>query len=260
MSITMENPVSFKRIGDVAVLTMQLAPHNLLGKALSEALVASLKRAEAEKARAVVVKSGLRHFSAGADLTLFDNNGERLHIDLDTVGFLRAFEESTIPVIASVHGVAVGGGLEIALAADLIVAASSAKLGLVEGTLGLHPLMGGIQRLIDRAGVARAKEMVMLARRYDAATLERWNIVNRVVPDADLETVTMSIAHELAAGPTVAHSATKRLALLHLNEGRSVSDQGMNDIHAPILGTADLMRGLDSFRKSGPGNTVFEGN
>ncbi|WP_206995762.1 enoyl-CoA hydratase/isomerase family protein [Trinickia mobilis] len=260
MSNSIDEPVHFKKDGDVAVLTMQLAPHNLLGNMLSKALMASLKRAEAEKARAVVVRSGLRHFSAGADLTLFDNHGARLHVDLDTVGLLRAFEELPIPIVASVHGISIAGGFEIALAADFIIAASSAKLGLVETSLGLHPLMGGLQRIIDRAGVARAKEMVMLGRRYDAATLERWNIINRVVPDADLQTVTMTVARELAAGPTVAHGATKRLALLHLNEGSRASDKGMQDIHAPILSTADLERGLEAFRASGPGSAVFEGN
>jgi enoyl-CoA hydratase/carnithine racemase len=260
MSNPGDEPVHFRKDGDVAVLTMQLAPHNLLGKILSEALVASVKRAEAEKARAVVIKSGLRHFSAGADLVLFDDHGARLHADLDTVGLLRAFEELSIPIVASVHGIAIAGGFEIALAADLIIAASSAKLGLVEASLGLQPLMGGFQRLIDRVGVARAKEMVMLGRRYDAATLERWNIVNRVVPDADLETVTMTIARELAAGPTIAHAATKRLAQLHLNEGSRASDEGMRDIHTPVLSTADLERGLEAFRNRGPGSAVFEGN
>jgi DNA-binding MarR family transcriptional regulator len=136
MSNPVNEPVHFKKEGEVAVLTMQWAPHNLLGKVLSEALVASVKQAEAEKARAIVIKSGLRHFSAGADLVLFDNHGARLHADLDAVGLLRAFEELSIPIVASVHGIAIGGGFEIALAADLIVAASSAKLGLVEVSMG----------------------------------------------------------------------------------------------------------------------------
>ena len=100
----------------------------------------------------------------------------------------------------------------------------------------------------------------MLARRFDAATLERWNIINRVVPDSDLETVTMSIAHELAAGPTIAHGATKQLALLHLNEGGRASDEGMKDIPAPIFLTSDLQRGLEAFKARGPGSAVFDGN
>jgi enoyl-CoA hydratase/carnithine racemase len=259
MTISTTEPILFTKDGDVAVITMQFSPHNLVGKSLSEALVHSLKRAEAEGARAVVIRSGLRHFSAGAEVSLFENEGARRN-EVDFVGLLRAFDELPIPIISSVHGVAVGGGFEIALASDLIVAAASAKMGLVEATLGLHPLMGGVQRLIDRVGLARAKEIVLLGRRHDASTLERWNVINRVVPDAELESVTMSIAREIAAGPTVAHAATKRLASLYINEGMRAADEGMADIAAPIYKSADLQRGLDAFASTGPGSAVFEGN
>jgi enoyl-CoA hydratase/carnithine racemase len=259
MTSTTNEPILFTKDRDVAVITMQLAPHNLVGKVLSEALIHNLKRAETEKARAVVIRSGLRHFSAGAEVSIFENAGAR-RSDVDFVGVLRAFEELSIPIISSVHGIAVGGGFEIALASDLVVAAASAKMGLVEATLGLHPLMGGLQRLINRVGSARAKEMVLLGRRYDAATLERWHIINRVVPDGELHGVTMSLAHEIAAGPTVAHAATKRLATLFLEEGMRAADDGMSDISAPIFRSADLQRGLDAFATTGPGSAVFEGN
>ena len=107
------------------------------------------------------------------------------------------------------HGVCLGGGFELALACDYIVAAGSAKIGSVEVALGLHPLLGGIQRQVQRAGAMRAKEIAMLGRRYDATTLERWGLVNLVVADDDaLEEVTMTIAEEFAHGPTVAHAAT----------------------------------------------------
>jgi len=251
--------IQFAKDGEVAVITMQFAPHNLVGKTLSEALIDNLKRAETENARAVVIKSGLRHFSAGAEMSLFENAGARRN-DVDFVGVLRTFDELPIPIIASVHGIAVGGGFEIALASDLIIAAASAKMGLVEATLGLHPLMGGVQRLIDRVGLARAKEIVFLARRHDAATLERWNVINRVVPDSELEAVTMSVAREIAAGPTVAHAATKRLASLYSNNGMRAADEGMADIADAIYRTADLQRGLDAFATTGPGSAVFEGN
>ncbi len=203
MTSPSSDPVAYARAGDVGILTMQFGPHNLVGGTLSQALIAALQRAQADSCRAIILKSALRHFSAGAEIALFENGGERLHRELDLVGVLRAFEELPIPIVASVHGVALGGGFELALACDFIVAAATAKLGLVEATLGLHPLMGGIQRLIERAGTARAKELVMLGRRHDAATLERWNIVNRVVPDAQLAEVTLAFATELAAGPTV---------------------------------------------------------
>src|SRR3546814_13437293 len=103
-----------------------------------------------------------------------------------------------IPIIASVHGVCLGGGFELALACDYIIAAQSAKIGSVEATLGLHPLMGGVQRQVQRAGMARAKEMSMLARRYDPATLERWGLLNLVVPDETLEEATLAVAEGFA--------------------------------------------------------------
>jgi enoyl-CoA hydratase/carnithine racemase len=126
-----------------------------------------------------------------------------------------------------VHGVCVGGGFELALACDLIVAAQSAKIGSVEVTVGLHPLMGAVQRVAQRAGAVRAKEMAMLGRRYDAATLERWNIINRVVGDEELDTATMVLAQELAHGPSVTNTATKRLVVAAINDGVAAADEAM---------------------------------
>ena len=132
-------------------------------------------------------------------------------LDWGLIETLRAFDEHPAPIIASVQGVCVGGGFELALACDLIVASESAKIGSVEVTVGLHPLMGAVQRLTQRAGAARAKEMALLGRRYPAATLERWNIINWVVADEQLDSATMVLAQELAHGPSIAHAATKRL-------------------------------------------------
>jgi len=252
--------VKFERDGDVAVLTMCHAPHNLLGARLAGAVVAGLDRAEKSGCRAVVLRSGLRHFSAGADLALFENGGESLKRDFDALGVLRALEGHPLPIVASVHGVALGGGLELALACDLIIASSSAKLGLVEATLGLHPLMGGIQRMAQRVGVARAKEIVMLARRFDAATFESWGVINRAVPDAQLLDVTMTMARELANGPTVAHACSKRLFNLFLNQGMAASDAAMAQIEAPIWASSDLVAGLRSFKEKGPGAVRFTGS
>jgi enoyl-CoA hydratase/carnithine racemase len=164
-----------------------------------------------------------------------------------------------IPLIASVHGVCLGGGLELALSCDYIVAASSAKIGSVEATLGLHPLLGGIQRQAQRIGAARAKEMSMLARRYDAPTLEKWGLINLTVPEHSLETTTMSIAEEFAQGPTVAHAATKQLVHIAVNEGVAAADEAMAQVQAPIWASEDLKTGLASFRKNGPGLAKFTG-
>ncbi|WP_198674759.1 enoyl-CoA hydratase/isomerase family protein [Rhodoferax ferrireducens] len=259
MSLT-SHPVIFEKIGPVGVLTMQYAPHNLVGHDLCSSLLAALERSENSGCRALVLKSGLRHFSAGADLALFEDRGARLDAELNPVGVLDAFSQCRLPIVASVHGMALGGGFELALACDFIIAGASAKFGLVEVTLGLHPLMGGIQRVIDRAGEARGKEIVMLGRRHDAATLEKWGVINRVVPDAQLQESSLLIAQELANGPTVAHGATKRLANVFLASGMHAADAAMKDIQKPIFASTDLVRGLDAFKAAGPGNAVFEGN
>ena len=149
-----------------------------------------------------------------------------------------------IPLIASVHGVCLGGGLELALSCDYIIAASSAKIGSVEATLGLHPLLGGIQRQVQRIGALRAKEMSMLARRYDAPTLEKWGLINLTVPEESLDKVTVAIAEEFAQGPTLAHAATKELVHIAVNDGVSAADEAMARVQAPIWASEDLRTGL----------------
>jgi Enoyl-CoA hydratase/carnithine racemase len=134
-----------------------------------------------------------------------DTGGENRR--LSGVEFLRFMELLPIPLIASIHGVCLGGGLELALSCDYIIAASSAKIGSVEATLGLHPLLGGIQRQVQRIGALRAKEMSMLARRYDAPTLEKWGLINLTVPEESLEKATMAIARN---SRKVRHWPTRR--------------------------------------------------
>jgi enoyl-CoA hydratase/carnithine racemase len=258
-----DGPVIFEREGNVAILTMSHPPHNLLGPTLTDALMGGLDQAREAGCRAIVVRSALRNFSAGAEVGQFStrgaNGGDGAGTSTRGLDFLRAFEELPIPIVASVNGVALGGGFEVALACDFIVAADSARLGLVEGTLGLHPLLGGIQRVIQRAGVARGKEIVMLARRQDPATLEQWGIINRVTPAEKLHEVTMALARELAAGPTVAHGCTKRLANIYLNQGMTAADGAMAEVQGPIWASEDLQIGLRSFAQNGPGMAAFVG-
>jgi enoyl-CoA hydratase/carnithine racemase len=139
------------------------------------------------------------------------------------------------------------------------VASESAKLGSVEATVGLHPLMGAIQRITQRAGAARAKEMAMLARRYDARTLERWNVINRVVADERLDAAVMTLARELAAGPTVAHAATKALVSIAVSQGVRAADEAMVDLQKPIFRSEDFRAGVESLQANGPGMARFAG-
>ncbi|GAA3079004.1 enoyl-CoA hydratase/isomerase family protein [Pseudonocardia yunnanensis] len=247
--------------GPIAVLTLQSRPHNLLDPALTVQLTDALRWVTTSGARAAVLRSGLRNFSAGADLDrmLADTRGTDGVLDWPTLDLLRAFDGTPVPIVAAVHGICVGGGLELALASDIIIATESAKIGSVEGGVGLHPLMGGIQRVAQRAGAARAKEMAMLARRYDARTLERWNVINRVVGDEQLDVAALALARELAGGPTVAIGATKKLVSIAISEGITAADEAMAELQRPIFRSEDFVTGVNSFKQNGPGLARFEG-
>jgi enoyl-CoA hydratase/carnithine racemase len=254
-------PVVHRLDGPIAVITMNHQPYNLLDAELSQRLIEALGWAGESGARAVILNSGLRHFSAGADLDQMleaADHGDGV-LEWPMLELLRAFDELPIPIVAAVHGTCVGGGLELALASDLVIATESAKLGSVEATIGLHPLMGGIQRVAQRAGAARAKEMAMLGRRYDARTLERWNVINRVVADEQIADAAATLAGELAAGPTVAHAATKALVTVAIDRGVRAADEAMAELQKPIFTSADFRTGVSSFKQNGPGMAIFEG-
>lgn len=253
------DPVERRMDGNVAYLSMQFRPHNYIDGALVEALMDGARWAQQQGARAIVVDSKLRNFCVGADIAVFDGVEEGKAPEVDILAIVGVFESLPIPIVASVKGVCVAGGLEIALACDLIIAAESAKIGAVEATLGLNPLMGGMQRIAQRAGAARAKEMALLARRYDARTMERWNVINKVVPDERLEEVTASLAQELAHGPTVAHASTKTVISVAVSEGVAAADAAMAELQQEIWSSADLKEGLRSLTVNGPGAARFEG-
>src|SRR5262245_61252292 len=125
-TVTEEDGILVKRelAGPVAVLTMQSRPHNLLGPEFNQALIDALDWVTTTGARAALLRSGLRHFSAGADLAgmLAATQGSDGPQAGSTTTLLRALEELPVPVVAAVHGLCLGGGVELALACDLVVA------------------------------------------------------------------------------------------------------------------------------------------
>lgn len=245
--------------GPLAIVTMQFAPYNLLSRELMDGVLDALQQAQDAGSRAVLLRSGLKHFCAGADITMFDAAMGTGSAETSPVEFLHRFESFPLPVVAAVHGTCVGGGFELALACDLILAGRTSKIGSVEVTLGLNPLMGAVQRQVQRAGSLRAKEMSMLGRRCDAETLERWNLINRVVDDEHLDEASRSVAMELANGPTVAHRITKELARIAANEGVAAADAVMEELDKALWASEDLKIGMESFKRNGPGLARFVG-
>ena len=150
-------------------------------------------------------------------------------------------------------------GVQLALACDLIVATESTKFGLVEAVIGLTPAMGGTQRLAERAGSGRARELVMTGVPYDARVLEGWGVVNRVLPDEGFDEASREFALHLAEGPTLAHAATKEVIRAYLDGGVERADDRVGRIAGELFDTEDLKGAVRSFLQQGPGKAKFSG-
>jgi enoyl-CoA hydratase/carnithine racemase len=186
---------------------------------------AATRAAGDEEVGAVVVTGAGRAFSSGLDLAEFGamaevTDGEQVVGELQRA--ISAFELLPKPVIAAVNGLAVGGGLQLAIACDLRIAAASAEFASWEMRWAIVPDLGGTERLPRLIGLGRAKELVFTGRQVNAHEAERIGLVNRVVPDADLAQAATDLAAGLASGPTLALGMAKQL----LNEAfdRRVSD------------------------------------
>jgi enoyl-CoA hydratase len=248
-----------ERDGDLGVLVIDDPPLNLFGRELVADLLAALD--ETEGLRALLVRAEGDVFTGGADVNVFDGLSveEAESFTRELLAITHRVESLPFPTLASVHGLCLTAGLELSLACDMIWAAESAKFGLVEAVVGLTPLMGGTQRMAERAGPARAREFVMSAGLYDAPVLERWNVVSRVLPDQELAEKSLRFARRLADGPTQAHAATKHMVRAFLEHGVKGADERAPSIGAPLFGTRDLQRAVRSFLDEGPGKATFEG-
>jgi methylglutaconyl-CoA hydratase len=180
-------PIEVEQRGSVVVWTIDReARMNALSRALLLAFGKLAREAISNPSvRAIIITGrGEKAFCAGADLKErqgMSENDIRVQVELYR-SELGPLDRSPKPVIAALNGVAFGGGLELALVCDLRVAAEHVKVGLPETTLGIIPGAGGTQRLGRIVGEARAKEMILLGRRLDAAEALAWGLVNRITP------------------------------------------------------------------------------
>ena len=257
----MARTVKLERDGDVGILSLDSPPLNLFDDRMINDLTALLEEAAGEMLRALVVRAEGKVFTGGVDVHVFDDKTPEQAAALfrDLVRIVHKLEGMPFPTIASVQGLCLTAGLELALGCDLLLAADDARFGLVERVVGLTPAMGGTQRMAERAGPARAREFVMTGELYDAPTLGRWNVVNRVYPAADLREETATFAQRLATGPTKAHAATKAMVRAFLDHGVRGADDRIGDIAAPLFATQDLQNAVDTFLAEGPGKATFEG-
>ena len=254
--------VRTQRDGDLVRVTLDAPPLNLFDESVFAGYERALDEIEADPPRAVLLDAAGKVVSAGVDVKVFDaissaEEGGRLWERLLAVP--HRLEQLPCPTVFAAHGLCLTAAFEISLGCDLLLAAESARFGLVEIVVGLTPSMGGTQRLAERAGPARAREFVMTGELYDAATMERWDVVNRVLPDEGFADAAVAFAQRLAAGPTRAHAATKAVVRAQLDGGVEAADALIPDVAGKLFETEDLRGAVRSFLEQGPGKATYTG-
>jgi enoyl-CoA hydratase/carnithine racemase len=259
------NKVHFEIAGELGILTLANPPLNLFSGELIEDLRATVDEVRRTPLRALLVRAEGKIFSGGADVSVIAGKSAAQAREQFTshLRLIADLEELPFPIVAAVQGMCIAAGLELALACDLIWAASSARFGQVEASIGTTTLLGGVQRLAERAGPSRAREIIYTADQYDAATFERWNIVNRVVPDEKFESETRAFAERLASGATLAYAAGKKIVRAYLERGIRAADALVGEIAPALFETADMRAGVDGLIEHGPrqfrNKVIFEG-
>ncbi len=210
----MSEAVKTTRSGRVLEITLDRPKANAIDAATSKLLGEAFQSLQQDDGLsvAIVTAAGERFFSAGWDLKAAAE-GEAPDAEQGVGGFagLTEFWDLKKPVIAAVNGMALGGGFELALAADMIVAADHAEFALTEASIGLIADAGGVIRLPRRLPRAVAMEMMMTGRRAGSRELARWGLVNEVVPIGDLMTAARELAERVAACAPLSLQAIKEI-------------------------------------------------
>jgi enoyl-CoA hydratase len=254
--MTHDSLVLIDRLAEgVAVVTLNRPRAlNALSPALIDQLVDALTTLDRdEDVRAIVIRgSGERAFAAGADIR--EMAGQTAVTLTKSDAFARWDEVAHVrtPLIAAVRGFALGGGCELAMACDLIIAGEDAQFGQPEIKLGVIPGVGGTQRLTRAVGKARAMELVLTGRSIDAREAERIGLVTRVVPAEETFAVAEELARTIAAMPPLAVIAAKD-AVNHAEElGLSAGLDYERRLFTMLFGTADQKEGMAAFVEKRP--------
>ncbi len=246
----------------VGTIRLDRPKMNALDAQMQEEIRAAAQEAtERDDVKAVVVYGGERVFAAGADVK---EMAQMSYTDMikRSGGLTSAFSAVARipkPVVAAVTGYALGGGCELALCADIRIAADNATLGQPEVLLGIIPGAGGTQRLSRLVGPSRAKDIIFTGRFVKADEALRIGLVDRVVPAEDVYSEALAWAGQFAGAATYAVRAAKeaidRGLEVDLETGLEIERQQF----AALFATQDRSIGMDSFVQNGPGKAQFEG-
>src|ERR1700688_3008891 len=258
--------VRFERDGAIGNIVLADPPFNRVDLRFAETLRTAVHQASESNIRVLVVGSEGPHFSFGAEVRDWpgkDANWCRTFV-ADVNASYRAIEMLKIPTVAVVKGIAFGGGFELALACDFLVAAENAIFRCVEVTTAMLPVAGALQRIAERAGRARASRFAMLGEPISGREAGTLGIATHVVPEKELETAVAALAKQLATGPTRSYAATRTLLKAWSSGGVAAADLVMLDIAMELYDGPDAQRGFantaDAFNKDiEPPTLVFEG-
>jgi 2-(1,2-epoxy-1,2-dihydrophenyl)acetyl-CoA isomerase len=260
----MSGPLVYSVEGAVATIAFNRPQViNALDAETIFALRAACERARDDAAvRVIVLRGNGPAFVAGGDIGWFHANLDGMAVLVPEMAAelhraVLALREAAQPVIASVHGAVAGAGMSLLAAADLAIAADETKFSMAYSAIGTSPDGGSTWFLPRLVGARRAMELLLLPEPFDAATAQRFGLVNRVVPAAELEAATAALAKRLAAGPTQAYAETKAL----VNRSFDTSLVAQLDAEAAAFGrcaaTRDFAEGVTAF--VGKRKAKFEG-
>jgi enoyl-CoA hydratase/carnithine racemase len=233
----------------VGTIRLDRPPVNALNDQVTAELAEAARAAAADEVRAVVIYGGEKVFAGGADIKVMAEAGyaemasrsRRLQDTMDLVAGLGK------PVVAAITGYALGGGLELALAADFRVAGERARVGQPEILLGIIPGAGGTQRLPRLVGPAKAKDIVFSGRMLAAAEALQIGLLDRVVPDAEVYPAALDMVQRYASGPALALRAAKQAIDYGLGVDLATGLEIERVQFAALFGTEDQRAGMRSF-------------
>jgi enoyl-CoA hydratase/carnithine racemase len=246
----------------IGTVRLDRPPVNALNDQVRDELAAAAASAAADAGiRAVILYGGEKVFAAGADIgqmaeanyPAMADRSARLQAALSLVAAIGK------PVVAAITGYALGGGLELALAADFRVAGESARLGQPEIQLGIIPGAGGTQRLPRLVGPARAKDIIFTGRMVKAPEAHAIGLVDLVVPDAGVYQAAHDLVERYAAGPALALRAAKQAIDHGLDVDLATGLEIERVQFAALFATEDQSSGMRSFLENGPGQATFTG-
>jgi enoyl-CoA hydratase/carnithine racemase len=246
----------------IGTIRLDRPPVNALNDQVTAELAAAASAADdSADIRAVILYGGEKVFAAGADIkemaeadyAAMTTRSGRLQAALSLIAGIGK------PVVAAITGYALGGGLELALAADFRVAGAGARLGQPEIQLGIIPGAGGTQRLPRLVGPARAKDIVFTGRMLDAAEAHAIGLVDQVAPDDSVYSAALDLVRRYAAGPALALRAAKRAIDHGLGVDLATGLEIERVQFAALFGTQDQRAGMRSFLDQGPGKAAFTG-